>query len=855
MRIISKQAKLNRSAVVVSLKDNLPAILTHRQILLSKLSGRPQSIHVIGRLQKMINLSSYADMLASLRQIRDIVRLASDVIDTMEGVKVDKYQMNKTEIVAYIKDITATVLNQELSTAEQDLVASLISSFEASPSTWILQAGTQANEESSFIQQASALYTSILSGTDDTSLPIYATHSDQIVALSELGQYKKGEVKDRLTKDAVFTRLAATRVVDHVINLLMDNDAWYQFVVPRQKADLASNLQRSEGLKLFSLHCQALLTYPYFFNLECFLGGYDLIQDWITHLPALDSTTASRLEDIIRPHDLLNAREDVRNLLNSMNADKGTSSPAANEVVFPAELLHNYGAAKAIAASTEKAKEYIFADTLDSLSSLDSSRYLALLSGIPMGDFNVTYDVTAAVVIGQAVSGVIEGALAGLVPAITRGSSSTTVARYHALNVHCGIPFVLPRALSYNVTGTTLQGLIHGNLHLDSGATIQSLAYGKYLRTEMRFKMASDQKIANSYPYFAPPFVYDYDKAKDLREIFGLEWGTLVPSFMKPGDRSFSVQYSAATDVFRRELLESISGMNYEIAVREMEIPHIMMIWATYISSFGLLYYGESALMDGARITPTSIDASTAGAYQLVQGHGKPYGGTYGALENLQGPLAEGEHLIPLFGGLAIRFLKRIPLPTYSLEEDPRFYAEQPVSYFASNSASIEVKEWVLGEGLLNFCCLPIPSLHGVPAIRYTNNKMYLNSSLYLNADLTYNPAQQGEGRETFPIPVHEKEWKYDKHRFFLKYITFDPYLKPASVVITDDTEEMVKKTVELMEKDIKDAVAEGNNSINAAGKTHADLPGHVASEVASLAGDPKPVDRDADIVKHKDVI
>jgi hypothetical protein len=335
----------------------------------------------------------------------------------------------------------------------------------------------------------------------------------------------------------------------------------------------------------------------------------------------------------------------------------------------------------------------------------------------------------------------------------------------------------------------------------------------------LRYKVASDQQIHDGYRSFALGQMVDYDKADELRNIIGEQWKTLVPSTWRSGNREYRPEYFLNNVDNIKALLEDISSLNYEIAIREMSLPHIQKLWATYLSSFATLYINshedQKPLM--SRVSPLTI--TNPANFVPIEGHGKPYGTSYAGLEAQQKPIDKNTSMIPLGGGLFMKFHDKIPVVTDELKADGQiFYAQRPVIYFASNAATEVVDSWVMDDGLVNFALVPMNQVFSVPAVRFTPQYAFLNKQLYLNMDVYFSPASPTETRENYDINVVSSPWPYDRHQFFLEYRHFGKYgsgVNPAEsdqpLVIAD----VVKKVEQAIDQSNKD-LTESTNQVKA---------------------------------------
>lgn len=847
MQKINLKTKPSSGAVIVPLSLKLPSMYNNRIAMISHMSGYPTAMYVIGRLQRMIDLTSYNNMMTSLLKVRDIARVTGEVIDTMEGLKVDRYQLNRNDIMTYVAAVTDTMKTYKPSPEDLDLIAHLITSFESNMGSWMLQGGD--NEDNLHLKFRS-MYQQVLLGDEGLKLAAYAPHDDTITTIGELPQFKLTAAEKKIHADAtnpdrikdalVLYKFAATRIVDHVYHLLMDKDIWYKFVSPRFKAEVATNLERGKSLKTFALYIQNLMSYNQFFMLETFLFSYDLVQKWITYFPPLEAHTLYRLDNVIRPHDLLNAKHDVDELLNSFVSPKGQNL-AGNLIVFPSEMLSSVGMKKSVQQLNDASIKFSTIDPMTDIKNLDRPVYLPLLSGVAAGNFDVAYDITNTLLLGKKVSEEIDQALYGLTPSLIRGSSAATVTALKDLGIKAKLSFSIPHALEYSIERGVDKGIEGGKLMLDSAAPQFSWKYHDFIRKNVMFTTITDDQIANKYDGFGVSQIIDRDRAASYRTMLDAQFKSLVPSSWSTGTLVYTAATLKSGKEQVRQLVETLTNKNYEIAIRELALPHIRKIWATYFSSFALLYVDDAVINAFEEVSgPWKTPA-------LVEGHGRPYGVSYTNLASRQTPIKAEDDFIKVANGIYLRMLNKIPVVTDDLSVDKHFYQEHSSMYFAANSINQDVSEFVMDDSMLNFALFPVIENTSVPPLVFTAKHAYLTKGLYLNIEMFYRPTAADSAREVTHIGLTHKEWNFERHRYFLEYITFPNYAeKSVGLDATVEDEVLVKHAIEKIEgaitKDNKEAAA----SVEGAGAASKNAMTKVADSMNKLskgydAADDKP--------------
>lgn len=314
------------------------------------------------------------------------------------------------------------------------------------------------------------------------------------------------------------------------------------------------------------------------------------------------------------------------------------------------------------------------------------------------------------------------------------------------------------------------------------------------------------------------------DKAKELRNVVGYDWKTLVPSFLTDADRVFDFDSISSSPDNIRYLLERLTGVHYEVLIRQLSLPHLLEIFATYMSSFALVYAREDVAEEYKKSTLGAIKAGAIeGGTKLVlkQGFGRPYGTNYQGLASSQGTLTDESDLIHIGRGIYLRMITKIPIVTQALKFDSiPFYAEHTFSYFAANSAELEIKQWALGEGLSNFTYVPLTATREVPPIIITPTSIYTTIQMYLNVDIYFKPASPDTAREVITLQLEKRDWPHDRFQYHLQYITFGSYGKASHLVVADTaTEETSEITtaIKKIEDELKDATKEAAHSVQSA--------------------------------------
>lgn len=820
---LSNKTNPENPAVLASLSSRLSYLYTSRNCVCAKMSGHPSALHVIGRMQRMINLDSPAELLTSLRRLRDICKATADVIDAVEGIKTERYQLNRLEIATHVSNVTQYWQSAALSTEEIDLITQLITSFESNQNAWMLLGGTQSDD---MHLKFRTLYSSILLDLEDGDIPYYSAQSDNVDKLGAMDQYiiadgatteDRARVSSRLKNTSTLHRFALTRIVDHVYQLLMEKDIWYKFITSRSTGDLRDNVERAKGLRVFQLYLQNLLSYAQFFMIEMFMEGYNLVQQWITYFPPLDEPTLQKLNTIVRNHDMLHAKDDVRSLIDSFASNR--KALATNALVIPREFLDDYGIVTAIDKAQEKASEFTIASSMDAVRDLEDKRYIPVLTGTAVKEFNIVHSIVRIVMNDKLVAREIDVAVAGLVPALVKGLTEETMRAFNDLQLKCTIPFQVPVALTWRIEKGVTKGVFNNQLHIDAGAPHHSWDYAEYIRNKFKFKIASDSQIAKHYDRINEKYVYDRDEASRLRQLFNLSWRSLVPSFMADGHTIYDHALLKSSSNSLRHLIEDLVGRNYELAMMELSVPHLRTLWATYFSSFALIYANAKALNMN---TISSEGGKGSNQPILVEGYGKPYGVSYASLAGIQGTIESVEDdLVELTPGIYLRILKKIPTITDNLNFDVNFYMEHHRKYFSGLAdKTTDVTKWVIDDSLLHLTCFPINEVAAIPAVMFTNKFAYITENVFINLEMYFKPQLADTASEIFPIPVVDRAWPYDRLQYFLQYKTFGSYSTVGSNAIASGDTANSNETTKAIEKIERELLKENQEALKIEGDT-----------------------------------
>lgn len=815
-RINKGSAKSTRSAVILPLESRLSSLFDARAIAISKMSGYPVPRHALARLQKLLKLDSLKSLLESIAKVSELTTLTAEVIESMDATNLNKYQLNRTDVVAYVSNVTVGARNISLTDDEIDIIAHVITTSEANPDAWVLaSAAGDDNLHLSFYN----LYQEILKTDNPGALPIFSPSAGNVVAFNSLPMYKKKGAKNNIDEksalvatDAIIYQFSATRIVDHIYQLLMDKSIWPHFLAPRKIADVASNLDRAKSLRVFSLYLQSLLTYHQFFAMEAYLHTYDVLQNWLISFPALETETMNKIEASIRKHDFLGAREDAQGLLSSFGL------LAKNELgsfVFPSEYLGSFGFKAKVEEITAAVNSVPVPSVITEIATLDDPKFVPLLAGGIASKFDVAYQLADLLIREKVVESVVNEALKGLIPFITRGTSKMALSALEALNIKCTIPFVIPAATTHEIIKGAERRIQQGTFYNDSAAAPYCYDYHKILREDYRFRMLFSRTMIEEANKFKANYVVDFDRATLLRKQLNYEWKSFTPSYLAGGSHSFNAKTWGVSEDSVRELVEYVTGESYEIIIRQLSVADMRSIWATFTSAFCITYHKPGDNRELHDVFTAYDPAVDNASLTPVTGYGKPFGTTYASLADLQGALTDKERLIPLGWGLYIRVIKIFPTPTAKLAFDKDSWHNQyPFGYFQANSGRSTVTTWVKEEGLWNHALTPVTTRDVVPSVKFTPAHAYANADLYLNVYYFYSPDSPAEAREKMPIPLVTEEWSLERYGYWLQYIHWGRYGSPAAGDTNRGDTEQLADVIKQVESQIlkNDAAAAASN-------------------------------------------
>lgn len=839
---ISQNRLPNHLGAFVSLENVLAAAVTQRSTFIMSLCAYPVASHAVARLIALIKLTDMSSIYAGVLKARDLTLFAATILDSIPLARVDKSQLDRADISTYVKMNSSNHGIPTLSPEDIDLVAYLITSAESNEGAWLLEFTTTPEENP--ILQFQRLYQSLLSvemsskSKSDTGLynsfdaataSVYDIERREILPLQNTRRVRKimDDAHSRIASAdvlsveretisgnnalrAVFTtyNLASLRVLDHLLMLILDTNIWGSFVSPRLKVDPSLNLERSKSLKLAAAYFQSILIYPHIFNIELFYQTYQNTQSWMQIYPAMPADILENFEQIIRKHDFLDARNDVKLVFDTLEQSKNESTTSAI-TGLPIEVVGAFG--------LDSIKDNIDAATattalpvaLTELKTLDDEKYRYLLLSFPITEFHMGQTFSEHIFLGNLIGNELNSTMQSINPGLQRYYKEEIVNRLKTLDIRIPFGFSNQIPMTDEIVRPTTGALSNGRMLWRPLSPIHSLDYERYLRDEKKLSVFSSSHIMAQQPdYFSPRFLANLDVSLKLRNILKKpDWKTLVPSNVAYHDTKITTLMLQSSHDIVKDLLRDLTHMSYTLLERQMNAPYLKELFATFFSSFACLYSIPAdeftAPSKGAKQNDVVLDHTL---YQ-IEGYGNPYGMSYASLSLLQGPLKINQ-LVKVGLNSYIRLHTTIPLPAETMVACNDFFVTHPYYYYPAGSAKMEVASWVLGDGLWNFGLAPIFGNITKPFTFLDQRHAYLNDKLYMQMDLTYRVVGTSDSNNGFEIPILQHHWSQDLFQSNLKYVTLGSYSSTQFQLIEDkDTE--INKLITSLDKHDEEIVAD----------------------------------------------
>lgn len=816
-----------------SLEYNITAALDARIALLASLNGYPYAAQVIARCQNIIDRSSVQAAKQGVLRLRDIARFAAEILATVPGAKIERYLLNRSEMVDYIQLNKKDYGFDHLDAESTDLVANLITSSELIEATWKLDMAEEP--EHNFLTQMNSLYQSLrksrihsiefkktagssLKGselhveyTEDQPL-IYQADVNQLIPLQALPsikhlvlsgiQLEDGEytgLKTILEREETMLRLADIRFLDHLLTLFMSPEAWLVFIPPRPIIEPRSNEERMRGLRLFSAYLHSLLLIPQFFRLEVFRQGYLRMEHWLDNFPFIPADVEKNYSEIIKKYDTLQIAKDVEQLY--VNSDESTNSPLGASIhTFFTEVTHLFGLDQILKEADQAAVTNV-GIKITNLKELNENKYNYILLRNPIQKVDIGSDIGYRILDNEIFRDVMKRAYQSIVNNIGRYVPDDTVIRLAELSPTPPFPFHAALPITDMFHSANQPKIESGALSHRYFSINYDFETELTLREKYRYTIISAKDLTNRFPSMV---AFDRDMAARFRGYLKKEsWRTLYPSNLVMSDRAIEpeiLKYQNPKDGQQTELkqiFEYISSQSFELIRRNFATPVMREDWATILSSFALMFY----------ISETgTAKAGSSTKYTLVRGTGMPYGKTYEALEAMQD--FTDDDMIPINDTVAIALLKRIPLPSHTLGV-AKFDLGYPYYYCAGNGLVLDVKRFCYDEACLHFHMRPVASINDPVNVLFSKQHAFLNNTLLFQNDMSLHLNTSSDSSNSFNFSIKAEQWKGDVFDQFIEYRRFSKYMSISSdtaIVSPDDKETELNKMMEEMQKALEKA-------------------------------------------------
>jgi len=853
-----------------------PAALTARAQMLAQLHGYPQPAHVVASVQRYLKLDDINSLKRGILKLRDCVYYASEALSAVRLFRAERYQLQLAEVFEYVlehaKDYGYTDLSQE----DLNLVAYLMTSAEVQETSWLLELSPEADANT--FTRLLKLYGAVCQPTV-IPLPIYNKESenpvsydatfvgaepiyyvplkDSLETLSsivsppgilrqvglELASYTtEGDISEKLkslqshlSHEASLFALSDIRLLDHVLMLLTNTNIWDTFITPRTKPDPSQNVERANGLRLFAAYLQSLLVYPHMLRYELFKQGYEGLEKWHGSFPAIPTDVLANYEKYIHSYDFLDAASDARALYELYHV---SMDPNLNSEIYVQflEMTTLYGIEDAFAGTTALDTE-VSTIRLEKLSELDNPMYDALLLSFPMKKFPLLDDIQSRMLERARFSSVSNQMFSAVMPGTNRFFSDAFISRLHSLG--CRIPFAwhaqLPASASYDRGASSM--ITRGKYPMRFLAPWATAENQYALRNDEIYKIFNANKLVGKYPW---KLSIDETVGEGFRKLLNRQWKSLYPASIMQGERLVDTSSIQNSEMEVERLLEMMTGEPFNMIRKALFNEPLSEIWATFMSSFCMLYKKTKKMDVGV----------------LISGQGNPYGVTYTQLADMQ-KFDSAKDFIPIpRTDNYIAFLKFIPTPASDMVVGD-FHLQIPYYYFPGNGARIDVKRLTMADGLLHFGLRPVMPLPSDRMILFDKLSIYRNDTLLIQVSNQASYRTDLSPEEYFNAPLTNQKWPGDKVAAQVEFISLGTYGSyPAAPQASPDANSAaveIQKLASEMETDMAQANAESSlNKIVDHANQEAVNESSIARELNSGGTEATPVHSSKDSKKDK---
>lgn len=798
------------------LRANVAYALKARILSMANYSGYPQASNVTGRLQRQFDFSTMEQVLVHFVKNRNLVKFAGDVLNLIPIANMQKYQMSRADVGAFITNHAAAHGMHELTVEEKDFVSYLMTSSESMASNWMLEFSD--SEDNNLHLQFSRLYKELLDtlGTDSTSAVFcYSADGDKVTSLldSPKGALLGNDYTDRVRKAKPGEKvdnselvhmitvevLSNMRILDHLHALFMSQEPWHIFISPRTNEGTGLNITRAQSLQLMAGYLHSLLLYPYHLKAEMFLGLYEKIQTWLIPLPAMPAHLKEHYDSTIRHTDVLGAGEDARAVLSANDFE--------NEVVINSTISNFYREQIAILGLTKidekatTAASKVTGFSLNDLKTLGEPQYQGILLAQPVIQLTIVPSVTQALMVADVMDKFVMNCCSAIAGLSSRFHVPLVLDKLKSLAFRVSVTFLPkinpvanPKKVSENV-------MIGGDLKLSSHLPGSTRSYDLHIqRSLINTVFTPGTAISN----FKSLFIVNENTRQMLEKQVPRFTQTLLPESIHPGFKSISREGVSRSLETRKSLFEDLTGMSYPLFTRAVVSDLFVKDLATVMSSFCLVFETPGQVGVG-NIYKLEVNGAgqDGGSYSLINGYGHPYGLDYQGLMNYQDDI-KPEQYLPIAPGIAIVLLVKIPTISFDLKIDPDFINLHPYSYFSANGEGGTVGDFVYAKPLTNFSFMPVPISEPILAKFFLDrNYVFVNQQVYIEVNLDQIAVVESN-TDGFKAPFNVRDWSGEKYNYFAQYITpgtYGPAGVATSINATETTASLEAKRVSDMVK------------------------------------------------------
>lgn len=846
-----------------SLRETIDAAVNVRNVMLPQFHGFPVPGNILGSIRRHFNLGSLNELKEGLILLRDAVKFASELTVNLRITQPHRHQMQLLETIEYATAKAAEHGYPHLSGRPDMIafVANLIQSSELHVDSWSLDFASSSNP----ILRMKDLYNEVAQnvGGYSTSENPAGTGMDVVKAreakyyepkdgkfeafsnfafnASKLRHYESNwagknasqrklaldDAQTRLNYESIIYAIADIKFLDHVFHLLMDLDVWSVFVPARMESTAASNQERGEGLKVFAAYIQAILLYPHIFRYELFRQGYMRMEAWHGSLPTVPAEVMINYEKFIAKYDLLGAKDDAANLYATYDVAKDPNLGCRIIVQFR-EMFEIYGLGPELKTLSAIPTTSIL--KIDKIEELSTPMNSQIVNVFPVSKFRMTESIVHRLMTTNHFTEVTNLACSMLAPGEGVFFPDRVLDRLNELKFRSTIP---------------LHGYISASDYFDKG-NYPRLAQGSfairyhapYASTENEFDLQTKllpavghvSELNKRYGEFQ--CTTDESAAAAFRATYKREWRSFYPSNIFRGDRRTSVKtlQDSPDGIELRYMLESMSGVPYSAVKREVMVDVHASIWASYLSSFALLFRSDEEIIEIPFMAESGEEApapkhipSKKLNFVRIDGNGKPWGVSYSTLELLQqfDPAKDYKRLPDT--NVYIAFLKTVPLPSDRMSYDVWGIGRNYYYYAGSATNTKTFANVVSMEGLKHMHMRPLHQVSKSETFKFVLDKLYvyLNETMFINADARGHYDTAFESGENMVLPLIQKKWPGDQIQINVDYITFTGYGNVATKITSalKGEEGSVKKLVGEMQAEAK-RVWDGSTPIANAGKS-----------------------------------